>query len=135
MTLILSLSLSVIAHNPHQSEYNQQTPTNVPLLNNDQDGDVNHGELDDMERWLDEQEELDEKHERKIQRLEKRAAHKGIADEVCTTGCLSLCTMILPKYHEMFLPSPSPSPSVTVKHYRTHLLTHPLMHTFTTMFN
>ena len=36
-----------------------------------------------MERWLDEQEELDEKHERKLQKLEKRAAHKGLADAVC----------------------------------------------------
>ena len=82
-----------------------------------------------MEKWLDEQEELDEKHERKLQRLEKRAAHKGLAEVVCM-------------HHWMLLLIPPPS-GVAVLSNPTRLLfefsntpfQHHQPHTFDTMFH
>ena len=44
-------------------------------------GDASYDNIDDMQAWLDKQEDLEEKHEKKLERLEKLAAQKGAVEE------------------------------------------------------
>ena len=44
-------------------------------------GDASYDNIDDMQAWLDKQEDLEEKHEKKLARLEKLAAQKGAVEE------------------------------------------------------
>lgn len=45
-------------------------------------GDAEYDDIDGMQAWLDQQEELEEKHEKKLLRLQKLAAQKGAVEEV-----------------------------------------------------
>ena len=44
-------------------------------------GDASYDNIDDMQAWLDKEEELEERHEKKLARLEKLAAQKGAVEE------------------------------------------------------
>ena len=43
--------------------------------------EIDHGEYDTMEQWLDEYEELEDSHEAKQRRLDERKGHEGAADD------------------------------------------------------
>lgn len=45
-------------------------------------GDAEYDDIDNMQAWLDKQEEMEEKHEKKLERLQKLAAQKGAVEEV-----------------------------------------------------
>jgi U3 small nucleolar RNA-associated protein MPP10 len=45
-------------------------------------GDAEYDGIDDMQAWLDQQEEIEEKHQKKLERLQKLAAQKGAVEEV-----------------------------------------------------
>ena len=47
-------------------------------------GDAEYDDIDNMQAWLDKQEEMEEKHEKKLERLQKLAAQKGAVEEVGT---------------------------------------------------
>ena len=44
-------------------------------------GDASYDNIDDMQAWLDKQEDLEERHQKKLARLEKLAAQKGAVEE------------------------------------------------------
>ena len=45
-------------------------------------GEAEYDDIDGMQAWLDQQEELEEKHEKKLLRLQRLAAQKGAVEEV-----------------------------------------------------
>ena len=45
-------------------------------------GDAEYDGIDDMQAWLDQQEDFEEKHQKKLERLQKLAAQKGAVEEV-----------------------------------------------------
>ena len=47
-------------------------------------GEAEYDDIDNMQAWLDKQEEMEEKHEKKLERLQKLAAQKGAVEEVGT---------------------------------------------------
>lgn len=86
--------------NEYGEDDEDEKEEDIELVGDDEQGEAGgtssgvDDELDDMERWLDEQEELDEKHERKLRKLEKLAAHKGVVEEVrCGQTLPRVCIM------------------------------------------
>jgi Mpp10 protein len=51
-------------------------------------GDAEYDGIDDMQAWLDQQEEIEEKHQKKLERLQKLAAQKGAVEEVSSLSLM-----------------------------------------------
>jgi U3 small nucleolar RNA-associated protein MPP10 len=66
---------------------------------------IDDEEEDNMEKWLDSMEDLEDKHQRKLERLEKLAGHKGAAEKVAYTHIALLCTFV---YYLSFMPHIQP---------------------------
>ena len=55
-------------------------------------GDAEYDGIDDMQAWLDQQEDIEEKHQKKMERLQKLAAQKGAVEEVFNAETTSAAT-------------------------------------------